>query len=125
MFVTDPVIRLSIATTRSPRATIASQRCDPRNPAPPVMTIRRDTTGSASAWGRLFVLAGVDDLVGLDLGVLDGLGLDGLDLDDGHRLRRGARGALGAEQALVAAHEHARVLAEGDLHLAAGLDVHD
>src|SRR5689334_4496273 len=32
----EPVSRLSIQMTRSPRRTNSSHRCDPRNPAPPV-----------------------------------------------------------------------------------------
>ena len=40
MFSTAPVTRLSIATTSSPRSSSARQRCEPRNPAPPVTTTR-------------------------------------------------------------------------------------
>src|SRR5262245_22074432 len=38
MLSTAPVMRLSIATTSSPRSSNASQRCEPRKPAPPVTT---------------------------------------------------------------------------------------
>src|SRR4051812_50115571 len=38
MLRSDPVTRLSTQVTRWPRARRASQRCDPRNPAPPVTT---------------------------------------------------------------------------------------
>ena len=34
----DPVIVLSIAITRKPSASKRSARCEPRNPAPPVIT---------------------------------------------------------------------------------------
>src|SRR3954451_24206789 len=40
MFSTDPVRRLSMATTSSPRRTSDSQMWDPRKPAPPVTTMR-------------------------------------------------------------------------------------
>ena len=39
-FARRPVLRLSTATTSSPRARRMRQRCEPRNPAPPVMTMR-------------------------------------------------------------------------------------
>src|ERR1039457_4369462 len=38
MFARLPVMRLSIAMTRSPSASSRSVRCDPRKPAPPVTT---------------------------------------------------------------------------------------
>src|SRR5713226_6789785 len=38
MFCSDPVSRLSTHRTRKPLAISASQRCEPRNPAPPVTT---------------------------------------------------------------------------------------
>ena len=38
-FPRSPVERLSITSTSSPRATSASTRCDPMNPAPPVTTL--------------------------------------------------------------------------------------
>src|SRR5690242_655413 len=38
MFSSDPVSRLSTQITRCPSARRRSQRCDPRNPAPPVTT---------------------------------------------------------------------------------------
>src|SRR5919197_4828387 len=36
MLARDPVSKLSTQITRWPRASSSSQRCDPRNPAPPV-----------------------------------------------------------------------------------------
>src|SRR6476660_8940250 len=39
MFEIAPVERLSMPTTASPRAVNASDRCEPMNPAAPVMTI--------------------------------------------------------------------------------------
>src|SRR3954470_17371837 len=36
MLASDPVSRLSTQTTRLPRASSSSQRCEPRKPAPPV-----------------------------------------------------------------------------------------
>ena len=39
MFASDPVSRLSTQITRWSRASSASHRCDPRNPAPPVTTV--------------------------------------------------------------------------------------
>src|SRR6476660_8292897 len=38
MFCSDPVSRLSTQITRCPCDSRCSQRCDPRNPAPPVTT---------------------------------------------------------------------------------------
>src|SRR5207248_8132695 len=38
MFSSEPVSRLSMQITRQSRASRYSQRCDPRNPAPPVTT---------------------------------------------------------------------------------------
>src|SRR5688500_2080306 len=40
MLARSPVQRLSMPTTLSPRSRSRSQRCDPRNPAAPVTTIR-------------------------------------------------------------------------------------
>src|SRR5262245_7371081 len=40
MLSTEPVSRLSMAITESPRASSASHRCEPRKPAPPVTTTR-------------------------------------------------------------------------------------
>src|SRR5438034_5390925 len=40
MFSKLPVERSSMTTTSSPRSSIASERCDPMNPAPPVMRTR-------------------------------------------------------------------------------------
>src|SRR5215469_13757820 len=40
MFSIRPVDRLSAHTTSSPRATRASQRCEPIKPAPPVTRVR-------------------------------------------------------------------------------------
>ena len=42
MFAVSPVSRLSIPTTECPRSRSASDRCDPMNPAAPVMTMRHD-----------------------------------------------------------------------------------
>src|SRR5947207_2699522 len=39
MFSMDPVIRLSIAMTWCPSARKRSQRCEPTNPAPPVIKV--------------------------------------------------------------------------------------
>ncbi len=39
MFVNDPVSRLSTQSTRWPRPSNASQRWEPRNPAPPETTV--------------------------------------------------------------------------------------
>ena len=73
MLSTLPVTRLSMATTSSPRSSSASQRCEPRNPAPPVTTIRpsirprpmrrcvRRSRGGRSARRRVEQVAGVDD----------------------------------------------------------------
>src|SRR6185437_1570955 len=38
MFSSEPVSRLSTQMTRSPLSSRYSQRCEPRNPAPPVTT---------------------------------------------------------------------------------------
>jgi hypothetical protein len=40
-FAALPVLKSSSTRTRTPRATSASQRCDPMNPAPPVTRTRR------------------------------------------------------------------------------------
>src|SRR5439155_7311479 len=40
MFSKLPVERSSMTKTSSPRSSIASERCDPMNPAPPVMRTR-------------------------------------------------------------------------------------
>ena len=40
MFAVSPVSRLSIPTTECPRSSSVSDRCEPMNPAAPVMTIR-------------------------------------------------------------------------------------
>src|SRR4051812_41425118 len=37
MLARDPVSKLSTQITRWPRASSSSQRCEPRNPAPPVI----------------------------------------------------------------------------------------
>ncbi len=68
-FCGRPVHRLSTATTSSPRPRNASQRCEPTNPEPPVMTIReiyrRPTAVVCEAAsphrGRVEEVAGVDD----------------------------------------------------------------
>lgn len=40
MFLTEPVDRLSRMVTLSPRAIRASAKCEPMNPAPPVINAR-------------------------------------------------------------------------------------
>src|SRR5689334_15428293 len=45
MLAVSPVTRLSMQITRCPSATSRSQRCDPRNPAPPVTTLTRSRSG--------------------------------------------------------------------------------
>src|SRR4051794_11157352 len=68
MFSILPVSRLSMATTSLPRASSASQRCDPRNPAPPVTTTRVTSApadavvdeAAAAHGGRVEQVAGVD-----------------------------------------------------------------
>src|SRR5438552_7747725 len=69
MLSTDPVRRLSMATTSSPRRISASQMCDPTNPAPPVTTTRATSSapsdgvvGEAPAAdsGRVEKIAGID-----------------------------------------------------------------
>src|SRR5271156_374199 len=40
-FESLPVTRLSMQRTSQPFSSINSQRCEPRNPAPPVMTARK------------------------------------------------------------------------------------
>ena len=68
----SPVTRLSTATTSSPRSSSASQRCEPRNPAPPVTTTRRHQLAADAAVleaaprerGPVEQVAGVDDLAG-------------------------------------------------------------
>src|SRR3546814_3859686 len=45
MLSTEPVTRLSMATTSSPRSSSAWQRCEPRKPAPPVTTTRAISCG--------------------------------------------------------------------------------
>src|SRR2546428_11041104 len=51
MFSSEPVSRLSMQITRQSRASRYSQRCDPRNPAPPVTTAV--LTGSILRWEEL------------------------------------------------------------------------
>src|SRR5258707_15186011 len=45
MLESTPVTRLSRARTSQPSASSRSQRCDPRNPAPPVTTARMHPPG--------------------------------------------------------------------------------
>src|SRR6478672_5401090 len=46
MLSIDPVERLSSTETSSPRSSKASERCDPTNPAPPVINTRIDSPQS-------------------------------------------------------------------------------
>ena len=55
MLASDPVSRLSTQMTRWPRRSSSSQRCDPRNPAPPVtrqVAMRRQATAVTGVSGR-------------------------------------------------------------------------
>src|ERR1044072_8130397 len=53
-----PVVKLSTTTTSSPRATRASTRFEPMNPAPPVTAARM---GDSVDWARMFLtFEGVD-----------------------------------------------------------------
>src|SRR3954469_25368641 len=53
MFFSDPVSRLSTQMTRWPRRRSSSQRCDPRNPAPPVTRqVAMNAQGTACAGSR-------------------------------------------------------------------------
>src|SRR4051794_39510149 len=71
MLSIDPVSRLSMATTSSPRASSASQRCEPRKPAPPVTTTRATLRSAPpdavvreaapADCGRIEQVPGVDD----------------------------------------------------------------
>ena len=69
MLSSEPVMRLSRQTTSSPRSSSASQRCEPRNPAPPVTTMRAiscarcpGTSNPRRAQrGAVEQVAGVDD----------------------------------------------------------------
>src|SRR5256885_14342272 len=64
----EPVMKLSSASTRQPRSSRASQRCEPMNPAPPETTARglfaaNAAVGEAktSHHGRIVDVAAVDD----------------------------------------------------------------
>src|SRR5579859_1106153 len=58
MLASDPVSRLSTQMTRLERASSSSQRCEPRNPAPPVT--RQVATHPEDTRARRRSLAGVD-----------------------------------------------------------------
>src|SRR5918996_1607877 len=73
MLARDPVSKLSTQITRWPRASSSSQRCDPRNPAPPVT---RQVAMSAAGYrelpgscglGRLLADPELDEVVALVL----------------------------------------------------------
>src|SRR4051812_40024762 len=68
MFSMLPVRRLSMATTSSPRASNASQRCDPRNPAPPVTTTRATSAPADAVVGEAAAAnsSGVEQIASVD-----------------------------------------------------------
>src|SRR6266581_9233849 len=64
----EPVMKLSSASTRQPRSSRASQRCEPMNPAPPETTARglfaaNAAVGEAEAAHRFRVVdvSSIDD----------------------------------------------------------------
>src|SRR5262249_53211792 len=68
MFDASPVIRLSMQMTVCPSARSRSQRCEPRNPAPPVTTLTRSAPGTVRAPPHAEI---VEPLLGEDRRVVD------------------------------------------------------
>src|SRR4051812_39881910 len=60
MLARDPVSKLSTQITRWPRRSSSSQRCDPRNPAPPVT---RQVAMSAAGYRQLPRAGGLERLL--------------------------------------------------------------
>src|SRR5687767_7454076 len=60
MLARDPVSKLSTQMTRWPRPSSSSQRCDPRNPAPPVT---RQVAMSAAGYRGLSGPCGLERLL--------------------------------------------------------------
>src|SRR5579884_1025032 len=92
MFASEPVSRLSTQITRWPRRSSSSQRCEPRNPAPPVT--REVGIGGNLAWPPV---AALGDRYSLSRPPREGNSYEEDNRGDG-RIRSGSAGGFRGER---------------------------